>query len=215
MTRVSGLALGGSERLRFLPDRNRVMSDRDTRRELLDLAETLVRTRGYNGFSYRDLAERIGIKTARIHYHFPIKGDLGEALIENEREVFARNLAQLDAAEKDPRRRLERFIQLFQATTIGCDNRMCLGAMLAVEQETVPDAVGQAVRRLFAANEDWLAKLLEEGRKKRQFRFKGSADAAARFLFSSLEGALLTARAFHDTGRFEATTRWILETLIA
>ncbi len=120
------------------------MSDRDTRRELLDLAETLVRTRGYNGFSYRDLAEQIGIKTASIHYHFPTKGDLGEALIENEREVFARNLAQLDAAEKDPRRRLKRFIQLFQSTTIGCHNRMCLGAMLAVEQETLPDAVGQA-----------------------------------------------------------------------
>ena len=190
------------------------MGDRDTRRELLDLAETLVRTRGYNGFSYRDLAEQIGIKTASIHYHFPTKADLGEALIENERDVFARNLAQLDAAVKDPRRRLERFIQLFQSTTISCHNRMCLGAMLAVEQESLPDAVREAVRRLFAANEDWLAKLLEEGRKKRQFRFKGSADAAARFLFSSLEGALLTARAFHDIARFEATTRWILETLI-
>ena len=215
MTSVSGLAPGGPERLRLLPDRNRAMSDRDTRRELLDLAETLVRTRGYNGFSYRDLADQIGIKTASIHYHFPTKGDLGEALIENEREVFARNLAQLDAAEKDPRHRLERFIRLFQATTIGCDNRMCLGAMLAVEQETLPDAVRQAVRQLFAANEEWLAKLLEEGRKARQFRFKGSADVAARSLFSSLEGALLTARAFHDIDRFEATTRWILETLIA
>jgi TetR/AcrR family transcriptional regulator, transcriptional repressor for nem operon len=85
------------------------MSDRDARNELLGLAETLVRTPGYNGFSYRDLAEQIGITTASIHYHFPTKGDLGEALIENEREVIARNLAQLDAAEKDPRRRLERF----------------------------------------------------------------------------------------------------------
>jgi TetR/AcrR family transcriptional regulator, transcriptional repressor for nem operon len=190
------------------------MSERDTRGELLDLAETLVRTRGYNGFSYRDLADQIGIKTASIHYHFPTKGDLGGALIEHEREVFARNLAQLDAEEKDPRRRLERFIQLFQATTIGCGNRMCLGAMLAVEQETLPDSVGQAVRRLFEENEGWLAKLLEEGRKGRQFRFKGPADVAARSLFSSLEGALLIARAFHDTGRFEATSRWILEALI-
>ncbi len=157
------------------------MSDRDTRRELMDLAETLVRTRGYNGFSYRDLAGQIGIKTASIHYHFPTKGDLGEALIENEKDVFAENLTQLDAAENDPRRRLEGFIRLFQATTIGCHNRMCQGAMLAVEQETLPAAMGEAVRRLFAANEDWLAKALEEGRKKRQFRFKGSANAAARF----------------------------------
>ena len=192
------------------------MSDRDTRRKLLDLAETLVRTRGYNGFSFRDLADQIGIKTASIHYHFPTKGDLGEALIENEREVFASNLAQLDAAEKSPRRRLERFIRLFQSTTIGCHNRMCLGAMLAVEQETWPDAVAHGVRRLFADNESWLAKLLEEGRKKRQFRFKGSADLPARFLFSALEGALLLARAFHDIGRFEGPQpRWIIETLIA
>ncbi|MHC5539111.1 TetR/AcrR family transcriptional regulator [Singulisphaera rosea] len=191
------------------------MSERDTRKELLDLAETLVRTRGYNGFSYRDLAEQVGIKTASIHYHFPTKGDLGKALIENERRVFAKNLADLDAVEKDPRRRLEGFLELFQATTIGCGNRMCLGAMLAVEQETLTDAVGGEVRQLFAENEGWLAKVLEDGRKLRQFRFKGPADLAARALFSSLEGALLIARAFHDIDRFEATSRWILEALIA
>ena len=191
------------------------MGDRDTRKALLDLAEKLVRTRGYNGFSYRDLAEQIGIKTASIHYHFPTKGDLGEALIENEREAFARNLAQLDAVEKDPRRRLERFIQFFQASTIGRDNRMCLGAMLAVEQETLPDAVREATRRLFADNEAWLATALEAGWKKRQFRLRAPAEVVARALFSSLEGALLTARAFRDIRRFEANTRWIVETLTA
>jgi hypothetical protein len=87
--------------------------------------------------------------------------------------------------------------------------------MLAVEQETLPDAVGQAVRRLFADNENWLAKLLEAGRRKRQFRFKGPSDVAAQYLFSSLEGALVLARAFHDIRRFEATSRWIVATLIA
>jgi TetR/AcrR family transcriptional repressor of nem operon len=198
-----------------MPKGVRAVSDRDTRGELLDAAESLVRTRGYNGFSYRDLAEQVGIKTASIHYHFPAKADLGEALVEKEREEFGKALAQLDAEEKDPRRRLERFVQLFQASTIGRDNRMCLGAMLAVEQETLPDAVGQSVRRLFADNEAWLGKVLEEGRKKRQFRFKGPADVAARALFASLEGALVTARAFRDVRRFEATSHWIMEALTA
>lgn len=191
------------------------MSDRDTRTLIIDLAERLVRTRGYNGFSYRDLAEQIGIKTASIHYHFPTKGDLGVAMVDNERELFARTLARLDAEEKDPRRRLESFIQLFQVTTIGCDNRMCLGAMLAVEQETLPDPVRQAVRRLFENNEAWIAKVLEEGRRLRQFRFNEPADVAARIVFSAIEGALLMARAFRDIGRFEASTRWIIESLIA
>jgi TetR/AcrR family transcriptional repressor of nem operon len=191
------------------------MSDRDTRGELLDAAECLVRTRGYNGFSYRDLAEQIGIKTASIHYHFPTKADLGEAVVETERERFAKVLARLDAEEKDPRRRLKRFVELFQAKTIDCGNRMCLGAMLAVEQDTLPDAVGQAARQLFADKEAWLAKLLEEGRKQRRFRFKGSPEVTARAVFGALEGALLTARAFHDVRRFEAACQWIMETLAA
>ena len=102
-------------------------------------------------------------------------------------EVFASLGTSLNSGRrrKGPARRLERFIQIFQAKTIGCHKLRCLGAMLAVEQETLPDAVGQAVRRLFAENERWLAKLLEEGRKRRQFRFKGPADVAARSLFSS------------------------------
>jgi TetR/AcrR family transcriptional regulator, transcriptional repressor for nem operon len=189
------------------------MTERETRSEILDAAERSVRTRGYNGFSYRDLADQVGIKTASIHYHFPTKGDLGEALVERVREKVGKALAQLDAEEKDPRRRLERYVQSFQASTIGCDNRMCLGAMLAVEQETLPDPVGQAVRRLFADNEAWLAKLFEEGRQRRQFQFKGPADVTARSVFSALEGALMTARTFRDIGRFEAAVHWILETL--
>jgi TetR/AcrR family transcriptional repressor of nem operon len=85
--------------------------------------------------------------------------------------------------------------------------------LIAVEQEILPDAVGNAVRRLFADNEAWLAKLLDQGRKKRQIRFKGTAEVIARSLFLSLEGALLMARAFRDIRRFEATARWIMETL--
>jgi TetR/AcrR family transcriptional repressor of nem operon len=186
----------------------------DTRKAILDAAERLVRARGYNGFSYRDLGEEIGIKTASIHYHFPSKGDLGQALVKREREVFAQALAQLDAEEPDPRQRLERFLRLFQASTIDRDNRMCLGGMLAVEQDTLPEAVGQAVRQLFAQNEDWLARLLEEGRKRRQFRFQGPAEGAARALFSSLEGALVTARAFKDVRRFESAARLVLQALV-
>ena len=142
-------------------DRNRAMSDPDAR--VAGPGRDVGANAGYNGFSYRDLAEQIGIKTASIHYHFPTKGDLGEALIENEREVFARNLAPTRRRGKGPASPdWSDSSRLFQATTIG-RNRMCLGAMLAVEQETLPDAVEQAVRRLFADNEDWLAKLLEEG----------------------------------------------------
>jgi AcrR family transcriptional regulator len=53
-----------------------------TRESLLAAAVELLRSVGYASFSYRDLADAVGIRTASIHYHFPSKSDLGVALVE-------------------------------------------------------------------------------------------------------------------------------------
>jgi TetR/AcrR family transcriptional repressor of nem operon len=48
---------------------------------ILDVAEQLAQTRGYNGFSYADVAAHLGVTKASLHYHFPPKAELGCALI--------------------------------------------------------------------------------------------------------------------------------------
>ena len=63
----------------------------ETSEQILDLAETLIQTRGYSAFSYQDIADALGIRKASIHYHFPSKTDLGVAVIE-------RYIARFDAA---------------------------------------------------------------------------------------------------------------------
>lgn len=55
--------------------------------EIIEAAQELAQTRGYNGFSYQDIAERVGIRTASIHYHFPSKGDLGKAALRLARAI--------------------------------------------------------------------------------------------------------------------------------
>src|SRR3954454_23736387 len=53
----------------------------DTRERILDTAERLLQARGFNGFSYGDVAGELGITRAALHYHHPGKAELGEALI--------------------------------------------------------------------------------------------------------------------------------------
>ena len=48
--------------------------------EILDAAETMIQSQGYNGFSFREIADQVGIKSASVHYHFPTKADLGAAV---------------------------------------------------------------------------------------------------------------------------------------
>jgi TetR/AcrR family transcriptional repressor of nem operon len=104
------------------------MATSDTRTQLLERAFELVETRGYDGFSFADLAESVGIRKASIHHHFPTKADLGKELVERFR-VECR--ARLEAIDRDlpPRNQLEAYATIFVETFDG--GRMCLCGILA------------------------------------------------------------------------------------
>ena len=70
----------------------------DTATRILDSAERLVQQRGFNGFSYADVASELGITKASLHYHFSSKAELGEALIARYAERFTGELATAPAA---------------------------------------------------------------------------------------------------------------------
>ena len=53
----------------------------ETSGRILDIAEQLVQTRGFNAFSYADIAVALHITKASLHYHFPSKAVLGERLV--------------------------------------------------------------------------------------------------------------------------------------
>src|SRR5271170_6309988 len=69
----------------------------DTAARILDVAERLVQVRGYNGFSYADIAAELQITKAALHYHFAGKAELGEALITRYARRFIAALGVLDA----------------------------------------------------------------------------------------------------------------------
>lgn len=181
--------------------------------EILDLAQEFIQTRGYNGFSFGDLAERLGVKPAAIHYHFATKSDLARALMRRYRQRLHASLAKLDEQATTPRRKLERYVQLFHAT-LKPDQRLCLCGMLATELVTLPEPLQDEVRQFFDDNERWLATVLGEGRKSKVLEFEGSSAAAARCIYAALHGAMLSAHTFNDPSRLSTAARWILDALV-
>ncbi|HKI87734.1 MAG TPA: TetR/AcrR family transcriptional regulator, partial [Draconibacterium sp.] len=59
-----------------------------TREKILELGENLIRTRGYNAFSYQDISSELGIKNAAIHYYFPSKKNLGTSIVKTNIQRF-------------------------------------------------------------------------------------------------------------------------------
>ena len=180
---------------------------------ILDAAQHLVQTRGYNAFSYTDIAAVVGIRKSSIHYHFPGKGDLGRRVVERFREICRAALAEIARATADPRARLERYTILFRATL---DNdRMCLCGMLASEFASLPEGVRDELVAAFADHEAWLTVVLQAGQQAGHFHVDAPAEEQARTLMAGLEGATLLARLHDDTGRFEAAARALLAALVA
>ncbi|MBI3649317.1 MAG: TetR/AcrR family transcriptional regulator [Actinobacteria bacterium] len=175
----------------------------DTTSDILDIAERLVQTRGFNGFSYADVASELSVTKASLHYHFPGKAELGEALISRYTGRFADALAEVDARGGDPRDKLDAYAGLYADVLRG--QRMCLCGMLAAEYETLPGSMREAVIHFFDVNEAWLGRVLAQGRREGKLTFSGSAKEAARLIVGGLEGAMLVARAQGDTARFRAT----------
>lgn len=176
---------------------------------ILDIAERLAQTRGYNGFSYADIAAELGVTKASLHYHFPSKESLGSALIDRYEAVFGAALDSMDQADCRPEEKIRRYVKLYESVIQ--DERMCLCGMLAAEYATLPTQMQVKLKQFFDLNERWLAAVLRQGRQTGTLLFRESASERARLILGALEGAMLVARSYGDSRRFQAAAGHVLE----
>ena len=169
-------------------------SQKDTKTEILDLAENLLLDRGFNGFSYADISSVLGIKNAAVHYYFPTKSDLGVAVIQRAKQRFTdwtrgERMTGRSAAEK-----LEAFFRLY-LRFLEAGQQVCLGGALETDFKTLPAEMQAETQKFASVFLVWMEEVLEEGRKKHVFSFPGEARDQAILILSSLQGALQMTRA--------------------
>jgi TetR/AcrR family transcriptional repressor of nem operon len=184
-----------------------------TAQRALDAAERLVQTRGFNGFSYADVAGELDITKATLHYHFPGKAELGEALITRYTARFSDALDSIDRESADARAKLDAYASIYRGVLQ--QGRMCLCGILAAEYETLPPAMRDAVTAFFDANRTWLTAVLTQGRADGELAISGAPGDASQMLLSGLEGAMLIARAGGGVARFDSSARLLVGALAA
>lgn len=184
---------------------------RDTRAELLNQAEILVRGRGYSGFSYADLAAAVGIRKASIHHHFPSKVDLAVALLASYRQRYDVGLAAIVASTDDALARVTAYAQFYLQ---GVERSLgCLCAALAAELDTLPVQLRRDLAAFFDAHIAWLENVLRDGQANGTVRAQVEPAAFARMIVAALEGALMMERVAGGTTGFGDTLSAIAQSL--
>lgn len=186
---------------------------RDTRSELLMQAETLVRSRGYAGFSYADLSEAVGIRKASIHHHFPTKVDLGAALVAAYDARYSDAMTAIRAEIPDGPGRIAAYGRFYLG---GVEQGLgCLCAALAIEGEALPERLRGDIVVFFRKHLAWLEDVLREGVADGSLRPGLDPAMHARSILATLEGALLMERLFASPAAFSDTLGTLVSGLAA
>jgi TetR/AcrR family transcriptional repressor of nem operon len=190
--------------------RNR--KENGTAERVLDIAERLVQVRGFSNFSYADIATELGITKASLHYHYPGKAELGQALITRYAERFNQALEEIDRDIPNAHAKLVAYADLYAGVLR--NERMCMCGILAAEYQTLPETMQSEVIRFFDDNQKWLAHVLKAGKADGTLAYSGRPADVAQGILSTLEGAMLVARPYGDLARFHAAAKQLLNGLV-
>jgi len=180
----------------------------DTEQSILNITEDMIRQGGYYGFSFRNIADAVGIKSSSVHYHFETKEKLGIATTKRYTKQFIASLGspeELGSAGVNP---VVHYIAAFRNAIVS-EKGMCLCGILGTETSVLPESIVAELDRFFDKNVDWL---------ERAYTTAGATDNVkekAVQTLALLEGAMLISTTKKDIDFFDSSTQLILKEVTA
>lgn len=172
----------------------------DRKQQIIQLAQMMVRQRGFDSFSYKDLSDQLGIRRASIHHHFPSKDDLGVALIDNMISWIGMRFEEMD---KSGMRSSEMLDEVLAIMRTGCEHGcICPVASLQTSGGVLSERMQTRLDLLEDAELQAFRMILVKGREEGTMNFDGEIDGMARIVSSVIKGATLYGRR-HGTQAFE------------
>lgn len=162
----------------------------DVATAIMDAAEQRIRIGGFGGFSFREIASDVGVKSSSVHYHFPTKENLAAAVIRRYTGEVAELIDREMEADPDP---IKVWTRAFRGT-LTSEERMCPATVLGAAALDLPPEVAAELRVFFKMCHD---KMVVAGL---------TADAASQLL-ATITGAMVVSNALRDVGAYDRATR--------
>lgn len=176
---------------------------KDTKTTLLDSAERVARTRGFDGFSYADLAADVGISKASIHHHFVSKATLAVALMKRYYTDFEAACAEIEQEHATGAARLSALVDRYRGALEGGQS-LCLCVSFSTSTQSLSTETIAEMNRFRSMMLDWLSKTFSRGKDDGTIQNVVNPASEAAATLPLLEGAQLAARVTQDPQKFEA-----------
>ncbi|HZG17829.1 MAG TPA: TetR/AcrR family transcriptional regulator [Candidatus Bathyarchaeia archaeon] len=160
----------------------------DRKSQIIDLTMHLIQEKGYVAFSYDDLAKKLGVTKASIHYHFEKKEDLGIAVCNRLEKQYKDMFYTMNHTYTDLEEKLHFYITK-KAERIK-DNEICLISSLQKDYESLPTQLQEKLTALSQMELSVLTDLFQEAKANGLLKERVDAVAVAAIFLSCVKGAL-------------------------
>jgi len=163
-----------------------------TREKIMELGESLIRTLGYNAFSYQDISTAMGIKNAAVHYYFPSKENLGTAIVKTNIQRFEEMVDNMHSRNFNEIQQLDTFIKIYIKSHR--EQKLCIIGSMGPEMNTLSDTTKAELIKMTELILSWLTDILSRGKQKNIFVFPEEPQVRATIIFSGLVASLQLSR---------------------
>lgn len=169
-----------------------VTKTNDTKEAILKIGAELIQQVGYHAFSYADIAKKLSIKNAAVHYHFAAKADLYESIVDAHIENYTQIGQQLREAAIPAKAKLEKIFDRY-TNLVDC-NRICVIGAIASDYTTLPEKTRAKVATLVELVLKLVEKTLQEGKKNGDFTFTETPRVQTLLIMTNLSAGVQLAR---------------------
>lgn len=182
----------------------------NTKERILKYSEQLMLSKGYNGFSFMDIATKVGIKKASMHYHFPTKEDLAVNIVKKYRNLFYhwRNRVEY----KNPVEKVSSFFSLYHSL-YRKGNQICPIGMLLAEYPTIPELLQIEVLKLLEDEKEWLLLTITEALESNSISLDIEPKVYTDLVLSYLSGAIKFWRIYEDDESYYSVKSYFVDQL--
>ena len=176
---------------------------KNRKEQIISTALELLKTHGYENFSYLDIANQLGITKASIHHHFPKKPDLGVALCEAIQTWHKVEFGKILMMKSDAKAKLAIYINGMHRFACA-KNKICPLSSLQADITLLPEEMRLALKKLDEQELTFIAQILQQGLDEGIFHFDGNTQSQAILVVLACKGALQYSRV-HGNTIFEET----------
>lgn len=173
---------------------------------ILACTRNLIVSAGYNGFSYADIADIVGIRKASIHHHFPSKVDLVQTLVCRYLQDAETGIAAIEQNVTNPLNQLHAYTDHWAKCIEDGSRPYCVCALLASELPVLPPEIAVEVRQYFQLLSAWLTRALHRASTLGFIHISRPPEVEAELFMATVHGAMLSARAYGDPNKFSVIT---------